>query len=760
MFADKVATFLVTHRKRNAWCTIIFVLLLSCFATRIVFENSIESFLPESDPARISYANFKQEFGDDQIMLLAIPMGEVFTFEHLNAIKQITEQIEELPLVKKVRSITNTQDIAGSESGFEVETFLKDIPNDAQQLKKMRTQALNNPLYQIDLIALDSKTASIVVEAEVSEDDARYKEIRDGVTEIMADTPYSDTYFFAGDPIVELQMTNDMWRDLGVFIPLTYLCLAVVLFLAFRDLQGVVVPLIIVALGTGALQGFAGLVGITMNVVTVGLPSLMLCIGILDCVHILTVYRKERSLGEDETTAIQAAVAYNLKPCFFTSVTTAIGFLSISVNELTPIREFGFLAAYCTTIIYPICFLIIPYLLERIPTKNFDTDPTQWKVAVLIRWVLRAHMARKTILFSVVAILAVSAFSSRNVVVETSNLKFLRKSNPVRISADFIEANLGGITPIEIVITADDEGAMKNPAILAQIDQLQQFMTGLKYIDKTISPVQFIKDMHQSMNNENPEFYRIPENRDLIAQYILTYSFSGRDNDLDDYVDYSYRIARIQGRVQHVGSAKLVKLIEQIERYIEQHFDSSLKIDVTSRSALEANMVNSLVRGQIKGLAIGIGIMLAIIAVIHRSLLVGVVSLIPNTIPLIVAAGVMGAFEIPLNAGTAMTACIALGLIVDDTLFFLHYARKNSQADQEPEVLVRKTLSFVGVPVLYTSLLLTLGFVILVFGQSNASVYFGVLCATAIAVALLADLFVLPMLLYMIPRFRRALTDE
>ncbi|MCO6431160.1 MAG: MMPL family transporter [Deltaproteobacteria bacterium] len=756
--SKRLAAFLARNMRRNAIAVLLTALCLFPSITYIRFENSVESFLPSDNQDGRYYDKFKEQFGDDQIIALVIPMGDSFTKDALEKIEALSESIEKLPDVRKVRSITTAQNIVGTDDSFEVLPFLDKIPEDAAALAKVREEALSNPLYKIDLISTSGDIASILIEAKLSKDDERYRRIVDGLEQIMASSPFGNRYYLAGDPIIELQMTNDMWGDLAVFVPLTYLVLILLLYYCYRDLQGVVVPLATVSISTMLLMETIGLSGITMNAVTVGLPSLTLCIAVLHAIHLISAYRKFRAQGMEPDNAVQQAILNTLAPCFYSALTMGVGFISVCVTDLVPVQQFGMLAAYSVVLSYVASFMFAPWLMRLIPASGGEGRLERIPAEGFLFKLCTLMSQRKAFTFAaLILFLAVSSIGLSKVKIETNHISFLRKDTPISQATDYIEKELGGISSLEITITSTSPEGIKEPAVLRKIAEFQDFLAGLPTVSKTVSPVQFIKEMHQAMNGEDPAFYDLPDSRPLIAQYLLTYSFSGRDNDLEDFMDYSYSIARIRARMKTVGSQELASIIARVRSFADQHFSEELTVRITSHSVMQANMVDTLVWGQIGGLGTGFFIMFLIMLVTHRSALIALIGLIPDVIPLLAGAALMGYSGISLNAGTAMTSCIALGLTVDDTIFFLHHAGE-ALADKRPLDWTMKTLlRNIAPPVIYATLILASGFGILVFASSYLTIYFGILCAFTIIVALLCDLLVLPLLVYRIPAFRTAL---
>ncbi len=757
---DKAASFLVRHRKIMAAGAVLACVGLSLFAFRIRFENSVESFVSPRDPNLLYYRETKKEFGDDQMIALAIPVGEVFTTASLEDIDRLSKALGRIPQVRKARSITTAQDIAGTEGGIEVKPFLEKIPKDPEALAVLRSAALANPLYQQDLVSLNGTIASFLIELKVSDDPDRYKEVFEEIQQTIADSPFrGKEYYIAGTPLIELQMTQDMWHDLRIFLPATYLCLFVLLWLCFRDFRSLLGILVTVSLEMGVLVGLIGLCGIRMNGVTAGLPSLILCISILETVHILSLYRAEFAGGAAPEEAMRISLRKNLNPCFWTTLTTTLGFLSVAASSLVPIKQFGFLAAATTAAAYPITFFVMPFFLGLIrPEDARAAEKDNRFLAAILRSFGPVYSNRPLMIFLIAATLAVSIAGAARIQTETMFLKFIRNDTLIKRSTDFIEKKLGGITVVEVIVETPQDDGVKEPKVLKEIEAFQDFIRTIPGVDKSVSPVQFVKEMHQAMNEEKPEFYLIPDSRNLIAQYILTYSFSGRDNDLDDFVDYTYRRARVRVRVSDQSSRKLQVIIGRMNGYIRSHFDPALKVKITSYAAIQASMMDSLVTGQMKGFGLEIALMFLIFwATNRRSWVVAGLGLVPNLVPIFASLGLMGFAGITMNTGTVMTCCIAFGLVVDDTIHLLEHARDALRAEADAKKAVEHLFVRLGPAVIYSSVLLVVGFAILLLGRSYFTVDFGLICAFTILAALVCDLLITPFFILHVPAFRNAL---
>jgi predicted RND superfamily exporter protein len=351
----------------------------------------------------------------------------------------------------------------------------------------------------------------------------------------------------------------------------------------------------------------------------------------------------------------------------------------------------------------------------------------------------------------VLVTVGIAAFSFQQlpkINIETVFLNFMNETSNIKRSTNYIQAHLGGVSPLEISIESAKEEGILNPSVLKQLDAFQQFLNAMSGVDKTVSIVEFVKEMHQAVNNEDPASYIIPDSADLIAQYIFTYSLSGRDNDLDDFVDYNYQIARIRGRITQGTSAQLQQTLQQVQTYIDNHFGDDLNVVVTSYSVIQTSMISKLISGQIEGLAIAFIVMFSVFLLVSRSVMVALLCMIPNLLPIIASAGLMAYMGFSLNAGTAMIACITFGLVVDDTLHFLYHHKQAAKSGLSRQSVIDTVLSKVGPPVIYSSLILAAGFALLMLGDSFFTYSFGLLCAFSILCAMACNLTVMPYFVY------------
>jgi predicted RND superfamily exporter protein len=738
--------FLVKWRKANALVAILAIFAISPGVLQTRFDASVESFLPQGDVERQRYDSFKEVFGDDRMVVVALPPQTVFNAQVLAQLKAASENIERLPDVARATSIATVNIIYGQDQSIDILPAADALEQPAlYDPQRIIDKLRNNSLYQRDLISLDGQVAAILVEARTGGDNARFERILPVIREQMHAAGFS-RFYVAGEPVVEHQVTSDMWSDLKTFIPLTSLVLFVLLLVLLRNLGDVFVVLAIVTLCTLLLLGAMGTLSIAVNAVTVGLPSVLMCIAVLDCLHILDTYRQSLSSAMTKVEALQRTLTVNLIPCFLTSFTTAIGFLTLAISEVAPIREFGVIASLAAIGAYVISLMVMPSLLECMPVRRARKAPTYHYA----NWVKRLEpFYRSRRLLPVLTALAVLAavIPIGRLHVEASFLNFIDKLAPVRVSTDFIEQQLGGVASLEVSLRTAQKGGVLEPAALEEIAALQAFVAKLNGVDKSLSVVDFIKDIHREMNGGDARYYRLPGNREAAEQYVFTYSLAGPDHELKSFLDYDNQTTRVRIRLQQLPYAEMQQVIEAVKGYAAARSSSAFTFSLTSYSVIQAVMVQKLLEGMLWGIGFAVVSMFVAFVMLTRSWRISAIAVVANTLPLVAVFGLMGALGLSINIGTSMIACIIFGLVVDASLHCFYHAKHFADGASTAQ-RVKAIFEDTGEALLTGGLVLCAGFLVLVLGESYFTRLFGAFCALAILISVFCNAVAIPYLIY------------
>jgi hypothetical protein len=725
--------------------SIIFALPFISFTPFVKTVDNVDYFTLENDPDVEFYDKFKEIFGNDEFFIIAFEKNDIFTTENLTLLQEITDELEDIDDIREVKSLANVDDTIGGPDYFEIKKFLEDIPEDNNELEKIKKQAINNPLFVKNLISPDARTAAIIVSTYDRPDDESYrKRLITRCREVL--NKYSnkvDKFYLAGWTTTNLSLSQYMKKDIATFIPITYLLIVLAVYFFFRNIRLTILAVANISMCMGSTMGLFAITGITLNNVTTIVPPLVMALALCDTVHIFS-HMEKRVLSQfpDKRKALASVLDKVVTPCFLTTITTAIGFLSLSISEIPPIKEFAYIASAGMVFEFIFSFFFLPPLILFFAPEKIYKDYTKQKVMTSFLSKINNFVQKqyKSIaLLSLVIILIACWFTSK-ISVETNLLDYFKKQSPVRTSIAFVEKKLSGIGTLDISFKAQDVDAFKIPANLKIVDNLQQRINSLKGVDKTISFVDFIKDMNESFHDEDNKYHTIPETRELIAQYLLLYD----SDETEDFINELYDQARISIRISEHSTAEQEKIINKIKQYLNNMDNNGIDIRITGRALQDVNTIDALVKGQVYSLSLAAGIIGIIMFIVLKSFAIGCLSLIPNLIPIILNFGIMGIAGIPLNTATALIAAVALGIAVDDTIHFLTgYKEKRTEGFSISESV--KTVIFLkGRAILSSSLILCIGFGVLVLSRFVPTINFGMLSAIIMITAVIGDLVVLP----------------
>ena len=727
--------------------TLFFALPFIAFSPFVKTIENVDYFRLEHNSDVEFYDKFKDIFGNDEFFVIAFEKREIFTKKNLSLIKNITEELENIEEVREVTSLSNVDDIIGNPDYFEVKKFLADIPDDTKELERLKKQAINNPLYVKNLISSDAQTAAIIIQAYDRPDDENYrKRLIDKTSKVLDHYRKEvDKFHLAGSSIINLNLSRAMKMDVAKFVPVTYLLIILAIWLFFRNLRLTLLAIVNISVCMGSTMGLLGMTGITMNNVTSIILPLIMALALCDTVHIFT-HMDKKVLEEfpDKHKALASVLKKVVLPCFLTTLTTAIGFLSLAVSEIPPIKEFAYMASAGIFFEFIYSFFFLPPLIlffapEKI-YREYNIQRGMTRLLSRINDLVQEHS--KLIVIAMCVIVLTGCWFASKLRVETNLIEFFKKNGSMRTSLVFVEKRLGGVDSLDISLKAGQD-AFKEPSNLEVIEGIQKHIKSLRGVDVTLSFVDFIKDMNESFHNEDPQYYKLPETREMVSQYLLLYG----SDDIEDFINDEYDHARIGIRISEHGSVLQGRLIDEIKDYIECIAHPGLDIRVTGNTVQQVNTIDALVKGQIYSLGLAAGVIGIIMFLVLRSIALGCLSLIPNLFPIVLNFGVMGAAGIPLDTGTSLIAAVALGIAVDDTIHFLfEYKKKRVQKMPISESL-KAVILIKGRAIISSSLILCIGFGVLTLSSFVPTIHFGLLNAIIMITALIGDLVVLPSVL-------------
>ncbi len=772
------------------WRWVVLLLMLSVAAglasqmPRLTSATSNESFLRSDDPILLAYNNFRDQFGRDELIIIAIQPPDVFDLEFLKKLKALHEDIEaKVPHVNEITSLVNARNTRGEGDQLIVEDLLEKWPQNKDDLMVLKKRVMSNPLYLNRLISEDGRFTTIVIQTNSFSDEGNDLDVTSGfddaekssndsqkagpvfLTEkenaavVMSVNKIVKLYqgddfrlYLAGSPVVTTMTKISMKKDMMLFIILAVLTIGLCLFLMFRRLSGVVLPLLIVILTLISTLGLMALTGAPVTTVTMVLPSFILAVGVGASVHILAIFYRYLGKTGKKKDSIIHAMGHSGLAIVMTSLTTAAGLASFSTAEVASVADLGvfagvgvMLALFYTIILIPALLAIIPIKAKSRPQDHRSLfDRFLDKITDFSTGHPRAIVAASAALIIISLIAATRLNFSHDV------LKWQPEKSPVRIATQKINDELKGSVTLEVILDTGRENGLYDPVILKKLDRLaeeiEQIEQGDLFVGMASSVADILKEIHQALNENRPEFYSIPDNPKLIPQEFLLFENSGSD-DLEDVIDSRFQIARFTIKVPWLDALKYAPFMKDIDTRFRAAFGKDADITITGLMTLFCRALTAAIHSMGKSYLIAAGVITIMMILLIGSLRIGLISMLPNLAPIIVIMGVMGLFGLPLDMFTMLIGSIAIGMVVDDTVHFMHNFRRYYHDTSDVTEAVRQTLHTAGRAMLVTSVVLSIGFFVLMLASMNNVFYFGMLTGITILLALLADFLLAPALM-------------
>lgn len=753
---DGLATVVLTYRKT------ILLLIAAITALAVVelpktrFDNALEIWFLDNDPALLSHQRLVNTYASDEYIMVGLEAPDVFAPNVLRAIDRVTRAVADAPYVEKVFSLTNIESVTGEDGMLDVGDLVH-FPLDEAELPAIRRRALANRLYVGNVVSAAGDFAAIIVRIPHRTDDFDYKiEAVDAIrTIIHTEAERSGIHFYlGGGPVVDEQFFLLAERDSEVTTSVMLVLLVIVLWLLLRNAAGVLLPLVTVMLATMWGIAWIELAGSRVNVITTMLPSLLLAVGVADSIHFLVDYQNRCRAGEEKLAALRAVFRDLTTPLFLTTLTTAIGMLSLSVSRLQGIREFGIFAALGVWGALLLSLTLVPITLSYLPPPRPATGrmSSHGLSATFLRRLHAFTMRRsRAIVAAFAAVTVVSAIGATQVKAESAFMEMFKKNAPVRVDTKRIEDALAGTLTLEVMIDTGTEGGVKDPAMLHKVEEIQRWLEQQPEISSSQAVTDYFRDLRRAFFDNDQAQYRLPETREEAAQYLLLYELDAPDGDIGEFVTPDYRETRISARLSMESSATATRVIKATNAYLHSHLPPGVTGQASGVALLYANMEMYIMRSLTRGFTIALIAIFIVFCIQLRSVALGAIAMIPNIFPIVVCLGVMGAAGINLDGMTALVASIAIGLAVDDTIHYVTRVRMHLNAGDEMLTALRESTIEMGRAIVYTSVTLGCGFGVMMLAHFKGMVYFGLLATITIVFALLADLLLLPVVL----RWRR-----
>ncbi|MDF1883012.1 MMPL family transporter [Sulfurimonas sp. SAG-AH-194-C21] len=731
-------------------------IMMASSLKNLEFEGSYRIWFGEESKILKNYDNFRAIFGnDDTVTIMFTNEDGIFTKEALTSINNITKKLWQTQYIARVDSITNYQYVhSDTEYPDEivVENFIEDPQSYTQeQLDAKRAIALNEDIIVGKLISKDAKTTMIAgrMTPKAGDDPQVSFKLRDAVLKIIAPEEKKNGYkfFLGGGPIINTSFIEIAQHDGGIFTPAVIVVAMVLLLIIFRKFSSMFVSIIVVIFTFLIVLSIQVLLGFKLNNFTANIPVFVVAIGIADAMHLLWIYTMARKKGMDNYESIHYSVKKNFLAIFLTSITTSVGFASLGISAVVPIQTLGIATASAALLAFILTILFVPAMLAIInPNIKADEnimEANNHPVAVWYTHFLRQN-AKLILTLSTLLFVGLGAgiFQAN---VDSNTVKYFKEEFPFRVTVKEMQDKLTGPMSYEIVIDSKINDGIKDPVFLHTVERFYSELYA-EYDD--VRHIHSLLDIIKVFNDVMNDSKTIPQSKELVAQYLLLYSLSlPQGMEINDKMDINERLLRVSAAINLIDTSKDLEIIGWIENWWSK---TPYSATVNGQTVMFAHMQHDVTDTLIESITLAVVLISLIMLLIFRNWRMLPLFIVPNILPIVLVVGVMGWLHIDIDMGVAIAGAIIIGVAVDDTIHFMvKYIEARKRGDSLDEAM-KYVMSYAGSAIIFTTIVLSLAFLVFIFSDFNPNYHFGVVTASALIIAVIVDLVALPSLLMII----------
>ena len=755
----RLAEWVVDHRLVVILACLVLSIGAGTLTTKIKVNLSQKILAPEDDPDFEYYLEFTEEYGNDEFLYILYSAEQgIFDLDTLRKTKNLVEDIKKVPYVEKVHSITNIEITESTKNDeLKISSLMSKFPVSQDDADRLKQKLLDKPVYLNSYISKEVDYAAILCEfgRRPDEDTNFQRKIGLALRDILSKPEYRDFKFYpVGNPLLVSALHDFIEEDLLSINLLSVVMLLGFLVVLLRQAKGVSGPFIVVAFALMFVLGFMAINDLPITFFFPVIPTVLLSIGIADAVHIISEYQIHLKAGHDNRKAIVEAVRLLGFPCLFTSITTAIGFSTLTVSSVRGIHDFAISTAVGVLIAFALTFTILLVFLSYAGRKTerkfekIEIINNQGAINKTLKKIAYFNNRNyKGILIFTVIISMVSIYGITRVELNTSWLMVFGDKIKTFHDFQFVDKTMGGTGNFEVLLDSKRPDGIKTVKFIETLDKIQNFANTQDHlVKKTLSVADMIKEVNRTLHNNDWTFYRIPSSDEAVSQYLLLYEISGGEA-LEKIVSGDVSTARLTIYVKSADSITNKRFYEELVDFIESVTPDDYTYTITGVSYISVKYL----LGWAKTLANSLMLALTMISItmifVFRSFRIGVLSMIPNIFPVVFALGFMGFSGVWLSHVTSMIGCIAIGLAVDDTIHFISRYRIEFDRLGNYEKALEATMLGVGRALTITTIILVAGFGSIMASKMDMYYYFGLISAMCFAVALMADFFIAPALI-------------
>ncbi|MCP4472233.1 MAG: MMPL family transporter [Gammaproteobacteria bacterium] len=758
--AKRYAQFILRHKWAVILVTLLAIAGMGAGARHLTFTNDYRVFFGEENPQLLAFENLQDTYSkNDNVMFILVPAdGQVFTRETLGAVAWLTERAWETPYSTRVESLTNYQHTAAVEDDLIVEDLGYQVESsDSQALGRIRDIALNEPVLINRLVSKQAHVTGVNVTIELPGKDpiAENPEVVEFVRGLRAE-------FRASFPDIDVKLTGIAMMnqafpeasqyDMQTLFPLMLLLFVIVLYFWVKEFSGTVVTFIIIVFSIAGAMGMAGWLGIALTPPSFAAIMIIPTMAIADSVHVLMNYLQMRRRGETRSEAMVDSIRINFQPVFLTSLTTAIGFLSMNFSDAPPFHDLGNIVAMGVMIAFVLSVTFLPAAMMLLPARAQTGETASSRVMQRFAEFVIRRRRRLLIGMGLGSLLLIACVPLNEL--NDDFVKYFSERIEFRRDADFASQNLSGLYLVDYSLESGEDGGISDPGFQQNIEDFANWYREQPEVIHVNVISDTFKRLNKSMHGDDPDWYRLPEQRELAAQYLLLYEMSlPYGLDLNNQINIDKSATRMTVMLYNMTTKKVLALEQRARQWLRENAPASMHNDAASPTIMFSHIGARNIRSMLLGTTIALILISIILVFALRSFKIGLLSLIPNLIPAALAFGVWGLAVGQIGLALSVVTGMTLGIVVDDTVHFLSkYLRARREKGLDAADAVRYAFNTVGLALVVTSIVLVAGFTVLTFSAFVLNSNMAFMTAVTIVFAIVADFLLLPPLLMALDR--------
>ena len=759
-FWEKISKIILKNRVLIVLSLLTATYFFTTHWDNIRFTYTEANLLPATHPENIKYKSFTDKFGEEgNLIVISVKDSTLFTIEKLNAWNELSHSFKDHEDVSTVIAFGDLQKLKKNKSSrqFYIEPFIKDSISEESELELLKNEIFNNsPFYDKFLINSESKAVrtAINLKTEVVNTVLREQFVNNVLLPRVSEfeQKYNLDVRISGMPYVRTKYSETIKAELGKFLILALIVTSLIFFLFFRSFRATLISIIAVSVGVMWTLGIVGILEYELTVLTAIIPPLIIVIGMPNCIFLINKYQHELNKHGDKSLALQKVITKIGNVTLMTNVTTASGFATFITTDSKLLNEFGLVASLSILSIFILCLLIIPIVYSFLPKpdeKHLEHQNKKW-INNLLNWMVSVVKTKRIEVYIIsVMLLALSIIGIYKIEISGSFIDDMPRNTEFFDDILYYEKEFNGILPLEIYIDSKRKKSITKLSTIKKMEIVENLITKFPELSRPISVVSLVKYSKQAFYNGNPKYYQVPTSQE--NSFILSYAKnSTSDVDLlNNFVDSTGQYTRITTFMKDMKIERMERIEEELNAEIEKVMPSDrFEVFLTGKAYLFQKGTYFLVENLVWSLGLAVVLISLFMAYLFRNFRMIIISLIPNLLPLLITAGLMGYIGIPIKPSTILIFSIAFGISVDDTIHFLAKYRQELQENKwQVKKSVYNSVRETGLSMFYTSIVLFFGFSVFIVSNFGGTVALGSLVSGTLLLAMLSNLLLLPSLL-------------